>query len=230
VPANFLEGVRAVFFDAVGTLLDPDPPAAEVYSEVASRHGLDIAVAKVRERFLASYRAEEEVDRASGWVTSEVREAMRWRRIVSDSLVGVREPDACFHELFGHFARPDAWRLNPQASALLKGLLERGIDVGIGSNFDARLLAVVEGYPELASLRDRIVISARVGYRKPALEFFREVVRIAGCAPDQILFVGDEVDNDYEGALSAGLNSVLFDLHGDGTGLIRVSNLSQILE
>jgi putative hydrolase of the HAD superfamily len=230
VPGNILDGVRAVFFDAVGTLLFPDPPAAEIYSRVAERHGLDIAAAVVRERFWAAYQAEEEVDRAAGWVTSEVREAMRWRRIVSDSLAGVRDPDSCFHELFHHFARPDAWSLNPRANAVLKGILERGIDVGMGSNYDARLLAVVAGHPELASLRDRVVISAQVGYRKPAREFYREIGRAAGCDPSEILFVGDDAENDYEGARSAGLKSVLLDSRGDKTGLAQVADLSRILD
>ena len=226
---NFLAGVRAVFFDAVGTLLFPDPPAAEIYSRVATRHGLDIAATNVRERFWAAYQAEEALDRAAGWVTSEVREAMRWRRIVSDSLVGVRDPDSCFHELFHHFAHSGSWLLNPQAHAVLNGILETGVRVGIGSNYDARLLAVVDGLPELACLRDRVVISAQVGYRKPAVEFFREVARVAGCDPGEILFVGDDVENDYEGARNAGLKSVLLDPRGDKAGKARVADLNQIL-
>src|SRR5262245_26831348 len=34
-----LAGVRAVVFDAVGTLITPDPPAPAVYSAVGRRHG-----------------------------------------------------------------------------------------------------------------------------------------------------------------------------------------------
>ena len=49
VPANLLVGVRAVFFDAVGTLLFPEPPAVEVYARTAARHGLVIAVSEVRD-------------------------------------------------------------------------------------------------------------------------------------------------------------------------------------
>ena len=60
-------------------------------------------------------------------------------------------------------------------AAVLDQLLTRGIRVGIGSNYDARLRSVLDGFPELAPLRERVVISAAVGYRKPALEFFREV-------------------------------------------------------
>ena len=37
------------------------------------------------------------------------------------------------------------------------------------------------------------------------MEFFREVIRVADCEPGEILFVGDDVENDYEGARRAGL-------------------------
>ena len=37
---NFLKGVRAVFFDAGGTLLYPHPSVGEVYARVAAEHGV----------------------------------------------------------------------------------------------------------------------------------------------------------------------------------------------
>src|SRR5437879_5731737 len=99
------DGIKAVFFDAVGTLIFPRPSAPAVYAEVAHRHGLDLATDVIRDRFLAAFRAEEETDRVAGWVTSEERERTRWRRIVTETLVGVFDPDACFHELFEHFSK-----------------------------------------------------------------------------------------------------------------------------
>ena len=103
--------------------------------------------------------------------------------------------------------RPDAWRPIPRAAGVLDQLLSRGIRVGIGSNYDARLRSVLDGFPELAPLRDTVIVSAAVGYRKPALEFFRELTRVADCEPGEILFVGDDFENDYEGARRAGLQN-----------------------
>jgi putative hydrolase of the HAD superfamily len=54
-----------------------------------------------------------------------------------------------------------------------------------------------------------VVISAAVGYRKPARAFFGEVIRLAGCAAGDVLFVGDDFENDYAGAIDAGLTAVL---------------------
>ena len=75
------ESVRAVFFDAVGTVLVPDPPAPVVYAGVAARFGVRADAGDLRERFRAAFRAEEEADRRAGWSTSEAREEARWRAI-----------------------------------------------------------------------------------------------------------------------------------------------------
>ena len=64
-------------------------------------------------RFVEAYRTQELIDRAAGWVTSEERERDRWRSIVAATLRGVPDPDACFRELFDHFAKPTSWRLGP---------------------------------------------------------------------------------------------------------------------
>jgi putative hydrolase of the HAD superfamily len=202
-------GIRAVFFDAVGTLLFPRPSAPVVYAGVALKYGLDLSPADVRDRFIAAYRAEEAIDSATGWATSEQREHDRWHRIVTETLRGVADPDACFRELFDHFAMPSAWGVNPDSSTVLKHLTDRGIVVGLGSNYDARLWPVLDGFPELRPLRDRVVVSASTGYRKPAREFFAEVCRVAGCEPAAVLFVGDDMENDYDGAANAGLEPLL---------------------
>ncbi|HJZ60259.1 MAG TPA: HAD-IA family hydrolase [Gemmataceae bacterium] len=204
-------GIRAVFFDAVGTLLFPVPSAVLIYSGVALRLGVHMPHDEIRDRFLAAYRAEEQIDRKTNWVTSEEREVARWRRIVANTLVDVPDTAACFRELFEHFARPAAWTVNPDAAAVFAALQDRGITLGLASNYDARLWSVIDGHPELTPLCDRVVISAAIGFRKPAPEFFREVVRVAGCEPGEILFVGDDIENDYEGALATGLNAVLLE-------------------
>jgi putative hydrolase of the HAD superfamily len=221
-------GTRAVFFDAVGTLLFPEPSAPVMYAEVARRFGLELSAAEVRARFIEAFRREDEADRAAGWVTSEEREVRRWKTVVATVLRGVPEPEACFRELYDHFANPAAWRVAPDAGEVIARLRDHGIVVGLGSNYDSRLWPVLGGFPELAPLRDRAVVSAAVGFRKPAAEFFREVVRLAGCEPREVLFVGDDIENDYEGAVAAGLNAVL--VGKDGSAVWRVSRLGELIQ
>lgn len=218
-------GVRAVFFDAVGTLIHPEPSAPEVYLAVARRYGSRLDLATIAGRFVAAFRRQEQRDYALGLRTDEAREQLRWREIVAEVLDDVSDPQKCFYELHAHFARAGAWRTTPGTGEVLAALAGGGLRVGIASNFDARLRTVAAGLAELtpASL---LVISSEVGWRKPAPEFFREACRQAGFPPDQVVFVGDDPANDYDGARAAGLQAMLVEKEpyaGAPSGLMRLA-------
>jgi putative hydrolase of the HAD superfamily len=200
--------VRAVFFDAVGTLIHPEPSAAAVYAAMARSLGSRLTEAGISARFRTAFARQEALDRADGWRTSEERERRRWRQIVAEVLPDVCDGERCFRELFTHFGRPQAWRCDPEAAGVLAELDRRGYVLGMASNYDARLHAVAAGFPELRPLR-HVVISSEVGWRKPAPEFFRAICARLGLAPAEVLYVGDDRANDYEGARAAGLRAVL---------------------
>jgi putative hydrolase of the HAD superfamily len=205
-------GAKAVFFDAVGTVLHPTPGAPVVYAEAAARYGLDADPATILARFRESFLQEEAADEQVEWVTSEDREVARWRAIVRRTLPGAS--DGCFELLYRHFARPEAWRVPPEAAETFASLASRGLVLGLASNYDERLASVVAGWPELAPLAGRMVISSRVGVRKPGAGFFRCVAEVAGCRADEVVLVGDDLENDFAGATAAGMTAILLDPRG----------------
>jgi putative hydrolase of the HAD superfamily len=222
--------VQAVVFDAVGTLIHPEPPAAAVYAEVGRRHGSRQTARDIAPRFAAAFARQEAHDRAEGLRTSEAREVRRWREIVAEVLDDTANPDACFQELYQHFARPSAWRLEPGTAAVLEALASGGRVLGLASNYDYRLRSVALG---LAALRPvaHLVISSEVGWRKPAPGFFTAVCQAVGLPPGRILFVGDDRENDYDGAVAAGLRALLFDPRGRESGSApRIASLTALLE
>jgi putative hydrolase of the HAD superfamily len=225
-----LSGIQAVYFDAVGTLIHPEPPAAVVYAEVARRFGSSLAQAVIAERFKEAFGREETLDQAGAYRTSEEREVRRWQHIVASVLDDVTDPDACFKELYQHFGQPEAWRCDPQASSVLNQLAASGYVLGMASNYDQRLRRVVSGKTELRLLT-RLVISSEVGWRKPAAEFFAALCRSAGMSAERILYVGDDPANDYRAAENAGLRPLLLDRKGKGTGAVtqRVEQLIQLV-
>jgi putative hydrolase of the HAD superfamily len=199
---------RAAVFDAVGTLIHPDPPAAAVYAAAGHRFGSKLGEREIAARFAAAFGRQEAIDRARGLRTDEAREETRWRAIVAEVLDDVTDPEACFRHLYEHFARPSAWRAEPDAGATLARLARRGYRLGIASNFDHRLRRVLAG----GEFRDLpLVISAEVGWRKPSAAFFAAVSRTLGVEPRQLLYVGDDPENDYERARAAGCGAILFD-------------------
>src|SRR5262249_28243110 len=97
------------------------------------------------------------------------------------------------------------------------------------SNYDRRLYSVAAGLADLRRI-EHVVISADVGWRKPAAEFFAALCRKLGRRPDEILFVGDDPTNDYAGAQAAGLRAVLYDprnRHPDCPA--RIETLTELL-
>src|SRR5262249_54077600 len=131
--------VRAIFFDAVGTLIFPDPSAAEVYATVGHRHGSRLPLDVIASRFRAAFRADEVFDRLNDLRTGGEREVRRWRRIVAAVLDDVKDGEAIFSELFEYFSRPSAWRCAPDAGPVLGELARRGYRLGLASNYDRRL-------------------------------------------------------------------------------------------
>jgi putative hydrolase of the HAD superfamily len=219
-----------VFFDAVGTLLHPEPPPPVVYAAVGRRFGSRLDEAAVRLRFHAAFRRQEEADRVGNLRTDEAREVARWRAIVREVLDDVADIESCFHELYAHFARVDAWRCQPGTAEVLAALSARGHVLGIASNFDHRLRGLVENMPTFRPVR-YLVISSAIGWRKPARDFFTAMCRQAAAPPEQVLYIGDDPVNDYEGVRAAGLQAVLLspDKHVPVPEEARIKSLSDLL-
>ena len=225
--------IRAVFFDAVGTLLHPEPAVGVAYVQVGRALGSQYDETALAVRFRAAFRRQEEIDRAGDWRTDEDRERRRWRAIVAEVLADVSDAEECFRRLWDHFASPAAWAVEPDTPAVLSDLAGRGYLLGLASNFDGRLRRLVAALPALHPV-SHLVISAEVGWRKPSPLFYEAVVRAAGVSPSEILVVGDDPINDDEGARSAGLASLLFDrrptVEGPyGERLARLADLPALL-
>jgi putative hydrolase of the HAD superfamily len=210
--------VRWIAFDAVGTLIRPNPSAGAIYHRVGARHRSLLSAAEVTARFRDVFaRVSESDDLKCGCAeavdrlhTCEARERLKWRQIVRLVLDDVAAPDACFEELFAHFGRPDSWACFPEVGASLRKLRQAGYRLAVCSNFDSRLNAVMEGLPELAPIELRI-ISSEVKYRKPSGRFFEALIRSADCTASEILFVGDDPTNDVAAAHAAGLAALQID-------------------
>jgi putative hydrolase of the HAD superfamily len=214
----------------VSTLIHPDPPAPLVYAAVGQRFGSRLTPAEITLRFYTAFESEEAFDRAHDLRTSEGREVERWRRIVGTVLDDVCNAEACFQELFTHFSRPEAWRCDPDAPALFRTLSGRGYQLGLASNYDERLRRLVQGLPALRAVA-HLVISSEVGWRKPAAGFFEAVCRRVERPAAQILLVGDDWVNDYEGAQAVGMQAVLFDPAGKRAtpGIRRITRWTDLI-
>jgi putative hydrolase of the HAD superfamily len=203
--------IAGIVLDAVGTLIKPVPSVAEAYTEAARRQGVALDCDEVRARFNLHFQSDEVRGDRGIYSTDEATEIWRWQRIVTKVLPEVPEPKRAFEELWDHFRRPGSWRCFPDVAPALRAIHEAGIVVCVGSNFDSRLRQVVLGMPQLAWAVDALVISSEVGYRKPHPAFFQAVCERLALSPQQVLCVGDDLENDVRGAQQAGLSALLLD-------------------
>lgn len=203
--------VRAVSFDAAGTLFHPVRPVGELYATVAARHGVAIDAAVLHARFGDAFRAAPPLA-FPGVPTAELRgyEKSWWRDVVLRVFAGARfaDFDVFFDDLFAFFASASTWRVDPDAPPLLAELRARGLATLVVSNFDARVRGILAAL-HLAPLIDRVTISSEAGAAKPDPAIFQRALADLGVAPGDVLHVGDTVREDLHGARAAGLQVVL---------------------
>jgi len=213
-----------IVFDAVGTLLRPEPTVAEAYAAAGRNFGSQLTRVEIDVRFRAVFAAEKQADlRDNAGRTDEPRERERWRAIVDavfDDVPPTRHA-ALFESLWDHFARPANWRTFDDVGPTLSRLIAAGHTLAIASNFDSRLVPIAAALvPEISG--ERVFVSSLVGFRKPAADFFRACeIRLAeqGFATDRLTLIGDDVDEDFHGATAAGWNAILLDRDGRCDGL-----------
>nr|WP_277349812.1 HAD family hydrolase [Planosporangium thailandense] len=101
-----------------------------------------------------------------------------------------------------HFNARD---LYPDVRECLAALMADGYFVGVAGNQTARAGRLLR---ELSLGVDLIATSDDWGAEKPTPAFFAKLIESAGCAPAEIAYVGDRLDNDILPALNAGLTTV----------------------
>ncbi len=226
--------IKAVYFDAAGTLIKPARRVGESYAAIAAKHGKTVAAGDLFERFRICFDAAPRLAFANA-APDEIAELERdwWKKVVAQ----VFEPfgrfdnfDDYFDELFAYFAEPSAWALFPEVLGTLSALKERRMTLAVISNFDSRLLRILDGL-SIGSRFDDIFVSSRVGYAKPDGKIFAAALQRHGLRPENVLHVGDSETNDLHGAQKAGLTGLLIDRRQETgrSGLHRIASLEEIL-
>ena len=207
--------VRWIVFDAVGTLLVPQPSVAEVYHTIGRKFGSKLTLDETAQRFRQAFRDSEHgppdarlsLDASPALTTSEPQERQRWQQIVASVLSDVTDPQLCFQELWDHFANPSSWTMFADVPRCFQQLQQRGLRIAIASNFDQRLHRLSA---ELSAFRavEVCLVSSELGWRKPAGEFYAAVERSCGAGSDELLMVGDNWHADVAAPRAQGWSAV----------------------
>ncbi|MBW2031439.1 MAG: HAD-IA family hydrolase [Deltaproteobacteria bacterium] len=219
--------LKAVFFDAGNTLIYPYPSVGEIYSRIASRHGMSFDKDEARAAFKRAFLSRR------GWPLDDHKiEIDWWKGIVWDAVTSLCRPknfDAYFEELFDFFTTAEAWKIYPEVIPTLERLKTKGLELGVISNWDSRLLPLLNNL-KLAHFFSVIAVSALVGSVKPDRGIFRYALGKVGVEPEESLHVGDNLDLDFKGARAGGLHALLLDRNHDGPGKGEIPTIASIDE
>lgn len=205
--------LKAVFFDAAGTLFYLPRGPGYHYREVALRHGCALPEPVLRAAFMKAFQAMPERPETRVARSDDDREW--WRQIVDQVLdrcsVGAGELDrsAYFADLYLEFAKPGVWELYPEVVPVLERL-SADFELGIISNFDGRLRAILADL-EIDRFFQTVVISSEVGADKPAAWIFERALAATGVSPGDAIHAGDDPIKDWRGAEAAGLRAFRLD-------------------
>ena len=84
----------------------------------------------------------------------------------------------------------------------------------------------------ITELVDAIVFSSEVGRRKPAPEVYQAAIDAIGTTPQQTVFVGDRVREDYEGPRAMGMRAVVVTAHAEDEprdGVPTIASLAELM-
>ena len=219
---------KAWLLDALGTLLELEPPVEPLRRELRERFGLELSAAEVGAAMKAEigwYRANHDIARDRASLALLRRGAAE---VLRDALPPAAHPlelDALTAALLA------ALRFRPFAEvpAALRAARAAGIRLVVVSNWDVSLHDALDA-AGLTPLLDGVVTSAELGAAKPDGRIFARGLELAGVAAAEALHVGDDLAADVGGARAAGIDVrlVLRDGEPAPPGVAVVRSLAEL--
>ena len=218
--------VRAVLLDALGTLVELQPPGPRLRARLEDLTGVDVGVEAAERAFAAeiAYYLGHHMEGGDRAGLERLRDDCA--AVMHDALGAEAIDRATVRR-----AMVEALEFMPypDAAPALRELRARGLRLVAASNWDCSLPEWLEG-AGLWQLLDGAASSAAVGEPKPSSAVFRAALELAGVQASEAIHVGDSLANDIEGARSAGIRAILVDRSGapPPPGVEAVGSLAEV--
>jgi putative hydrolase of the HAD superfamily len=200
--------IKAIFFDALGTLFYLTRTVGHHYALAGTEVGLTLDPRQLDDAFYSAWK--KMPHRAAIAGPRENDDKGWWRQLVELVLAQVApslsefDRDNFFEIAYEHFAEPGVWELYPEVRGVLKQL-QPHFQLAVVSNFDGRLRFILQRLG-ISKFFTHIFISSEIGADKPDPEIYRRALKLIDLKPDEVLHVGDDPERDWEAATAAGLS------------------------
>jgi putative hydrolase of the HAD superfamily len=235
--------IQAISLDAMGTIIFLKRSAQEVYGDILRGLGHDTEKItpltrepglfrrywKEAESRLPPAFLRDHVDRFAHYPDAPYAFwGLIFRVMFEDLRLPMEEVEGAVEAAYLRFSQPDLWAVEPTLPELVEFCAKGNLRLFVTSNWDFRLPKILRDLG-VEPFFGQIITSALVGYEKPSEKIFHYLANAAGCAPGQILHVGDRVEHDVRGAERAGLKAALYGKDSDPAENIPcVQRLNQI--
>jgi putative hydrolase of the HAD superfamily len=203
---------KVIFFDAMGTLFDLKRSVGEVYQQYALKYGVSADADLLNQAFLKSFKSAPPLAFYPDEIAKiKEHEFFWWKNVVENTFrqIELLEQFGNFAEFFAevyqYFSTIDPWYVFSDTFESLNKWRDRGVQLGIISNFDTRLIEVLNGL-NLADFFTSITISSLAGHAKPDQNIFQIALDQHEINAQQAWHIGDSLIADYQGAKSAGIS------------------------
>ena len=224
---------RAVFFDAGETLVHPAPSFPELFARIVTEQGYPREPVAISDGLTM---VSDEFRRASReqalWTTTPERSRRFWLGVYDRFLEVLDLPrkDGLADTLYAAFTDRANYAAFDDVRPSLLRLGEAGLTLGVISNYEAWLEDLLADL-DLAALLPIRVVSGIEGVEKPDPAIFRLALERAGLPVEEVVYVGDVPDFDYEPAAALGMCPVLIDRRERHPGFdgVRVTDLRDLI-
>jgi putative hydrolase of the HAD superfamily len=199
--------IKAILFDAAGTLFYLTKTVGDHYAYVGREIGLDLNAQELDRAF---HTAWQEMPRRSAIEGPRENDDKGWWRELVGRVIDQVAPslsefdrDNFFEIAYEHFAEAGVWKLYPEVLDVLEQLRER-FQLAVISNFDGRLRFILQNLG-ISKFFAHVFISSELGADKPDPEIFRRALKIMHLGANEALHVGDDPERDWKAAEEAGL-------------------------
>jgi putative hydrolase of the HAD superfamily len=209
----------AVLLDALGTLVELQPPAPRLRAQLASE-GFEVSEERAAAGFAAeiSYYLAHHLEGSDRERLDDLRDRCATAMMEALELPGLDHATAR-RAMLGALE----FTAFPDAGEALVELRARGHGLVVASNWDCSLPDWL-GPTGLLEHVDGVVTSADAGAAKPDPAVFRRALALAGVDGGGAVHVGDSLDNDVAGARAVGIRAILVQRAGeppDGVEAVR---------
>lgn len=204
-----------IFFDAFGTLFhfgDSANPASD-FRRLLAENGVVAPIESARTAIATEMAYFREWQRTVRTRDELERLRVECAEIAIDALGGPEACDLAPVRVAEILVETFPCVVFPDVEPAIQLARSHGAGVGVLSNFSFMLPIILDDL-QLLRMFDVVAVSAELGFEKPDPAIFLEALRMADVEPRRAAHIGDNYEEDVQGARSANVRVVLLDRSG----------------